>query len=242
MGVDIVQINGALAFRDSTVKGRLYDAIGNNVVKYLEDFASWPVDNTTGDTTLWTKTITEAGAGDTTAVTTDKAGGALLVTCAANENDGLNMQLGGVAGENVKLDGPYPLYCGIKLAINDVDQTDLFFGVGVTDVDWSGGIADGLYFRSIDASAVVNLVLEKDSVESVTAVATLVDDEAITLEFYFDGENVMAWVNGVKVATIAATAVTFPNNEELRLTFEFLTGEATANTATVEWIRMVHIR
>jgi len=190
MSVDMVTINSALVFRDSSIAARLYDAVGSGVVKHEENFAAWPVDDTTGDPTEWEKTITEAGAGNTTTVITDKAGGALLITCAANEDDGVNLQLGQAAGESVKLDGAYPLYCGIRLAVNDADQTDLFFGVGVTDTDWSGGITDGVYFASPDASGAVNFITEKNSVESSVAVATLVDDTFVTPEFYYDGATV----------------------------------------------------
>lgn len=242
MAVDIVQINSAIAFRDSEIPSRLYDAFGEGVVKHLEDFATWPHDDSTGDPTEWTSTITEAGAGDTTQVITDRAGGALLITAAANEDDGVNLQLGQTAGESIKLDGQYPLYCGIRFALGDADQSDIFFGVGVTDTAWSGGITDGLYFSSVDATAVVNIVTEKNSVASEVAVTTLVDAEFVTLEFYFDGANVYAYVDGIQKAVISASAVTFPDDEELRLTLEFLTGEAVANTCTIEWLRMVHIR
>ena len=242
MSVDMVTINDALVFRDSSQKKRLFDAIGPNVIKHLEDFATWSNDDTTGDPTEWEATITEAGSGDTTQVITDRAGGALLITCAANENDGVNLQLGQAAGESIKLDGSSVLYCGIRLAINDVDQTDLFFGVGVTDTDWSGGITDGVYFRSVDGSAVVNIITEKNSIESSAAAVTLVDAAFVTLEFYIDDANVYAYVDDALVSTQSVGAATFPDDEELRLTLEFLTGEAIANTCTIEWLRMVHIR
>ena len=242
MSVDMVTINNALVFRDSALPFRIYDAIGDGVVKHEENFAAWPKDDTTGDPTEWVATMKEAGTGVTTTVITDRAGGALLITTAAGENDGVNMQLGQAAGESVKLEGSYPLYCGIRLAINDADQTDLFFGVGVTDTDWSGGLTDGMYFASEDATAVLSFVTEKNSVASTTAVGTLVDDTFLTMEFWFDGTSVYSYVNGVQVASMAASAATFPNDEELRLTLEFLTGEGTANTCTVEWLRMVHIR
>ena len=173
---------------------------------------------------------------------TDKAGGALLITTAANENDVINLQLGGAAGESVKLEGSYPLYCGIRFAVADADQTDFSFGVGVTDTGWSGGITDGIYFASADQSAAVNFVTEKNSIESTAAVATLEDGAFITLEFYFDGASVHSYVNGVLTSTQVASAATFPDDEELRLTLEFLTGEAAAETCTIEWLRMVHIR
>ena len=242
MTVKMVTINNAVVFRDSHLTERLYDAIGPGVVKHLEDFATWPHDNTTGDPTEWTPTITEAGAGDTTMVITDRAGGALLITADANENDGVNLQLGQTAGESILLDGSYPLYCGIRVALGDADQSDLYFGVGVTDTDWSGGITDGIYFASPDASAVVNFITEKNSVESSAAVGTLTDAVFATLEFYFDGAKVFAYYDGVLMAEINADATTFPDDTELRLTLEFLTGEAIANTCTVEWIRMIHVR
>jgi len=242
MGVDQVSINNALVIRDSSFRHRWYDAFGAGVIKYLQDFITIPSDDTTGDPTEWEVTVVEAGAGDSTAVVTDLAGGALLITTAANDNDGWKMQLGAVAGENVKLEGNFPLYCGIKLAINDVDQTDLFFGVTVTDTDALGAVTDGMYFRSVDESAVVNFVTEKNSVESVTGVATLIDAQYITLEFLFDGVTVYAYVNGVEITSTAALGATFPNDEELRLTLEFLTGEATANTCTIQWLRMIHVR
>lgn len=242
MTVELHAVNNALVLRDNIYTWRWYDAFGSGVVKYLQEFATLPSDDTTGDATEWELTITEAGAGDTTHVVTDRAGGALLITSAGNENDGINMQLGAVAGESVKLDGNYPLYCGIKFAINDVDQTDIFFGVGVTNTDWSGGLTDGLYFRSEDASAVVYLVAEKNSVESVVTAATLADDTYIILEFLFDGSTVYAYADGALQGSIANSSTSFPNDEELRLTLEFLTGEATANTCTVEWLRMIHIR
>jgi hypothetical protein len=242
MGVDLVSVNSALVFRDSAFRHRWYDAFGSGVVKQIEDFATIASDDSTGDPTEWEVTVVEAGAGDSTAVVTDRVGGALLITSAANEDDGWSMQLGATAGESVKLDGNYPLYCGIRLAINDVDQTDFLFGVAVTDTAILGGVTDGMYFRSVDATAVVNFVTEKNSVESETAVATMVDDTYVTLEFLFDGVGVTAYADGVEITSTAAIGATFPNDEELRLSLEFLTGEAVANTCTVEWLRMVYVR
>jgi hypothetical protein len=241
MGVDLVGVNSALVFRDSSLRHRWYDAIGPGVVKQLEDFATIPADDSTNDPTEWKVTVVEVG-GTTTAVITDRVGGAFLISAAGNEDDGWSMQLGGVAGESIKLDGNHPLYCGIRLAINDVDQTDVLFGVAITDTALLGGVTDGMYFRSVDESAVINFVTEKNSVESETAVATLVDDTYITLEFLFDGVGVTAYVNGVEITSTAAIGTTFPNDEEMRLSLEFLSGEATANTCTVEWLRMVYVR
>ena len=241
MGIDLVGVNSALVAQDSDKPFRWYDAFGAGVVKYIQDFATLASDDSTGDAIEWELTITE-GAGNTTHVITDLAGGALLITTGTNENDGISMQLGAAAGENIILNGNYPLYVGATLAINDVDQTDLFLGVGVTDTDWSGGVADAMYFNSVDESAVLNFVTEKNSIASTTAVHTLVDATYVTMEFLYDGTSVYVYIDGVEIAKIDDGISTFPNDELMRLSLEFLTGEGTGNTCTLTELRMIHIR
>lgn len=234
-------VNNATVFYDSAYVNRWYDAIGPDVAKYLQQFLTIPSDDQTGDATEWELTIVEAGA-DTTHVITDAAGGALLITCAGNEDDGLNMQLGAAAGENVDLSGTYSLYCALKFAINDVTQTDILFGVTVTDTDAVTAVTDGLFFRSVDASAVLSLVAEKDSAESVVGVQTMVDGTTYLAEYLFDGSNVYGYVDGTLIGTINVNSPTFPNDELMRLTLHFLSGEAVANTCTVYEMRMIHLR
>ena len=242
MTVETLAVNNALVYRDNIYTHRWLDAFGENVVKYIQDFATLSMDDTTTDPTEWVVTVVEVGAGTSNAILTDQAGGALKITTAGNEDDGWSMQLGQAAGESVKLDGRYPLYVGCKFKINDVDQTDVLFGVAVTDTALLGGVTDGLYFRSVDASAVLNFVAEKDSVESSTAAATLADDTYIVAEYLYYLDTVTAYINGVSIGSITTTSTSFPNDEEMRLSFEFLTGEAVANTCTVEWLKMIHIR
>ena len=240
-------IKSALAFYDADQCGgnRLYDAIGPGIVKYMNEFSHLPVDDQTHDPSEFTVTVVEVGTGNTTAVVTDLAGGALLITCADDDNDGYKMQLGhghGGAGENVGLSGNYPTYFGIRFQGGDVTNSDFLFGLFVTDTTALDGGTDGMYFRSVDASAVLYFVMEKDSLETVSAVDTLADDTWVTAEFYYDGSDVMAYINGTLEATISASDANFPNNELMRLTMEFLTGEDVANTCTIDWVRLIHIR
>jgi hypothetical protein len=114
--------------------------------------------------------------------------------------------------------------------------------VAVTDTAVLGGVTDGMYFRKVDASTSLTFVTEKDSVESSTACATLADATYVTAEFLYYNDTVTAYINGVEQTSTASSAVTFPNDEEMRLTVEFLTGEAVANNCTLEWLRMIHIR
>jgi hypothetical protein len=243
----LVRRAGVIYENDANVCGgnRWYDAYGANVCKYVTDFGSLPADDNTTDPTEFACTVVEAGAGVSTAVLEDVAGGGLIITTAASATDGWSMQLGHPnAGEWLGLSGPYYAYFGTEFAINDADKAGVFLGAAVTDTTLLGGVTDGIYFRSAVDSAVLNFVLEKDSVESISAVATLADDTYVTAEFFWDGPAgyVYAYIDGALVATIAETDASFPNNELLRLSVEFLTGENVADTCKLKWLRLIHIR
>ena len=76
----------------STPQKRILAAWGEGVVKYITDFTQFPTDDTTGDPTEYTSTVVEAGSGNTTIAQTDASGGQVLITTAANENDGGSYQ------------------------------------------------------------------------------------------------------------------------------------------------------
>jgi len=108
--------------------------------------------------------------------------------------------------------------------MSDVTQADALVGFCVTDTTCLDGVDTAVYFRNVDASAVLSFVLEKDTLETTTAVATMVDATDIEVEMFYWGSNIYAYVDGVLMATIADTDTNFPNDELLRLTFEFLDG------------------
>lgn len=231
-------INGALVYYDTT-RQRWIDAIGANVIKYLQDFVALPTDDTTGDPTEWTLTPVEVGAGNSTAVLNTAAGGSLLLTTAANEDDGLNLQL---KGEAFKLESNKPCYFGIKFQVSDAAQTDVLVGLCITDTTLLGGMTDGVYFECLDGSTDINFVLEKNSTEttSAAAVGTLADATDVILEFVWDGSNVDAYVNGTLQTRLAQTNL--PDDEVLTPSIHFLNGAAGAETMTVEWLRVIQLR
>jgi len=237
-------VNNALVYYDSTYSHRWYDAKGPSVAKYLQEFVNLAYDNATGDPLEWVAKVTETGSGNSTAVLTDATGGALLITTDDLENDGWQMQLGGTAGENVKLDGAYHTYFGVQFKVSDATQSDLLLGLCITDTgpDCLGGVTDGMYFRKVDGSTSLAFVTEKNSTEGSTTVDTLANNTVVTAEFLYDGIRVTPFIDGSALATTLASAATFPNDEDLRLTVEFLTGADAAKTMTINWLRMVHLR
>lgn len=216
---------------------RFIDAIGADVVKDVDDFVRGAGVDAAFDNE-WTVTRVEAGAGESTVTRTDAVGGALLITTDANENDGVNMQ--GI-GECFELTSDQVLYFGaFGLKVSDATQSDFFIGLAITDTDILGGVTDRIGFQKLDAATAVTFMLEKDSTETLTSsVHTIVADTAVDLEWFFDGSTVEVFVNGVSVATPAVTNL--PNDEFLRKSIQFLTGEAVAKTFTLDKLVIIQI-
>lgn len=224
-------INGALAYYDGH-RARLIDAIGKNVTKYFFEPSFAQAD--TADPLGFTSTVVEAGAGGTTEFSpSDAKGGAATITTDNAENDGGSYQL---LSERFKLESGTAFYMHAKVEINDVDQTDLFIGLAITDTAILGGVTDRIGFQSVDEDAGLDFLVEKDSTETSEAdVHTLVDATEVEIEFFRDeNDNLYVFVDGVEQTAPALTNL--PDDEELRLSIEFLTGEAAANTCKVsEW-------
>jgi hypothetical protein len=234
--VEARTIKGNLAYCNGNNRKSLLDAIGPDVVKYLDDFTHIPVDDTTGLPTAWTNTLVQTGAGNTTVGSADYSGGALAIVTDNADNDGANCQL---RGESFKLASGNVLYFGVKVKLSETIQSDLFVGLAITDTDILGGITDGIGFKKVDGSATLTFILTKNSTTTTINLAAMADGVETMLEFYFDGTTVEVFVDGVSVATPAVTNLV--DDEELRPSVHFLTGEAAIKTATIDWIRCIQI-
>jgi hypothetical protein len=227
-------VNGNFVWHDTHEK-RWIDAIGPDVCKFLEHFTATPFTGADAPSS-WTVTLVEGGAGESTVALTDGAGGLLLLTTDAAENDGINMQ---VTKEAFKLASGKPCYFGCRFKLSEVTQSDFLVGLCITDTDLLGGMTDGAYFRKVDASAAMVFALEKNSSETTGAAVTLVADTWYVVEFFFDGTNVDFFVDGTIKTRIAQTNL--PDDEELTPSIHLLTGEGVAHTATIDWIRAIQI-
>jgi len=232
------RIAGNLVYVDKAAHlKRILDAIGPDVIKYLDDFVSGvgadaQVDN------FWTVTRVEAGTGESTVTRTDASGGALLLTTDDAENDGLNLQL---LGESFKLAAGTVLYFGIRLKLSEATQSDFFAGLAITDTDILGGVTDRIGFQKLDGETAVKAMLEKDSTETLTASLLTQDADAYhILEFFLSADGTVEFfVDGASAATPPVSNL--PNDEELRVSLHFLAGATGAKTMTVDWIRCVQI-
>lgn len=225
-------VNGALAYWE-THRKRIVDAIGSDVVKYIDDFVSVPGTDATLDP--WTVTLVEAGAGESTVAAGVGGNGTLLITTDAAEDDGVSLQL---KGEAFKLEASKPLYFGARVKISDATQSDFFIGLAITDTAILGGVTDSIGFTKVDGSTALAFVVNKNSTATTaSSLYTVVADTYAIIEFYWDGAALEVFVDGLSVATPAVTNL--PDDEELTPSIEFLAGAAAAKTMNVDWVRVI---
>lgn len=230
------RISGNLAYFDYSVhRKRLISAIGPDVFSFDEDFVRSGI--SAADTWLAaTSTLVEAGAGESTVALTDAAGGHLLITTDAAEDDGVNLQF---SPEAFKLTGFDYFYFGTRLKVSDATQSDLFVGLSVTDTDILGAVTDSLGFLKVDGATTLSAYVNKNSTATTTTVASTIGTSFITLELVHDGSILEAFVDGVSAGAIATTNLC--DDEEMRPSIHFLAGAAAAKTLTVDWLRFIQI-
>ena len=236
MSLKTKYLHNHLVYYPNDNEQRWVEVIGENLTRHVENFVRWPVDETSGDPTEYTFVTVEVG-GTSTVAQSDARGGNMLMTCAGNADDGPQIQL---TGESFMLDGQYPCYFGIRFKLLDVDQTDFLAGLCITDTTLLGGMTDGVYFQTVDESAVLTIEIEKDSLASSGSIATLTDDTWVIAEFYFDGTYIDSYIDGTLQTRLAVTNI--PDDTELTVSLALLSGEGTANTATIDWVRAFQIR
>lgn len=224
--------HNTLLFYDADYEHRWVDAYGPNVRKYSLVDAYHPD----------SCTVTDVSAGVGTSAITGLAsvqGGGWVFTSAANEDDGVQMQ---VKGEFAYFGGPYPAYFGVRFKLSDADQSDVFAGYAIQDTAiLTDGCTDDIGFRVADGAAAVSFLLEKDSAETVHALGAISDDTYVTVELVYDGAQVTYYVDGVEAGSASAALPNFPDDEHMAPALAFLTGDAGADTMTVKWARWIQI-
>ena len=194
---------------------------------YHNDFMTY----NSGD---WTVTTTEAGTGSASEAITSGAGGQLLLTNAAGDNDLDFLQL---KGESFKLSTSKRAYFSARFKVSDVDQSDFVIGLGITDTT-PLDTTDGVFFISADGDAGLDFLIEKDNTNTSTEdVATMSDDTFITVTFYIDPDRTSQVYYSINNAEpVGVTNANLPDDEELTVSFGIQNGEAAAKTMTIDYV------
>lgn len=186
-------------------------------------------------------TVTTVGA--STVAKADAPFGVVTMTTAGAENDGVQIQK---TGESFLLGAGKKAWFKTRFKISDATQSDFAVGLMVTDttaIAASGdGVTDGVFFQKDDGSTSVTLYCQKNTTTGQTSAAsvhTMVADTYVELGWEFDGVRYIKYfVNGVHKGTmdLTATLTTYLPDTDLTMTFAFLTGDAAAITANVDYM------
>ena len=205
-------------------------------------FAPYPSDQTfymyhndffTYNSGDWTITTTEAGSGSASEAVTSSAGGALLLTNAAGDNDLDFLQL---KGEGFKLSTSKKAYFSARFKVSDVDQSDFVMGLGITDTT-PLDTTDGVFFISADGDAGLDFLVEKDNSATTTEdVATMADDTFITVTWFIDPDASKVFYSVNNAAPVGVVNTNLPDDEELTVSFGIQNGEAAAKTMTIDYV------
>lgn len=215
---------------------RMVDAFGD-VTKFIL-MNGEPTDDTTGDPSRFVMTVTEVGTGDTTCVNSVVAEEKLTITTAANEYDGINLQL---KGSQFEIDATKPFQMYAKIKISDATQSDLLIGLASVDTSLlATGTAhavsltgDGLFFLKLDGVTTMSAEVYLDNAETgtadygtaigTTATELLIDYNGSVVNFYIDG-NLVGGFTGSLPDSVMTPSI------------NFRAGAAAAKTMTVyDW-------
>lgn len=204
---------------------------------YFDDFDTFTA-------AQWTITTTEAGGGSATEALTDADGGVLLITNDAADND---LDFFQKVGESFLPTSGKRLAGKFRFKTSDATQSELYFGLMVTDTDpfsstVGDGVTDGIFFMKEDGSTDVGFYVQKDATTgqlTSAAVTTLASDTWTELGFAFDGKRyITLWKDGVQLATVdlTTTLATYLPDTELTISFGLKNGEAVAKTLSIDYI------
>ena len=205
-------------------------------------FAPYPSDQTfymyhndffTYNSGDWTITTTEAGTGSASEAVTSSAGGALLLTNAAGDNDLDFLQL---KGESFKLSTSKKAYFSARFKVSDATESDFVIGLQITDTT-PLATTDGVFFIKDDGDTNLDFIVEKDSTSTdTTAIHTMEDDTFVTVTWFIDPDASKVFYSVNNAAPVSVVNTNLPDDEELTVSFGIQNGEAAAKTMTIDYV------
>jgi hypothetical protein len=209
--------------------------LGSHV--YEEDFYTF----TAGE---WTETDVQ---GANTIAIVDGDGGIITLLLAGADDDEVQLQkiAAGVSVESWLFDPDKRFFIEVLATLTDVTLSQILIGLAITDTTLLAGHSDGISFRKAEGAGDVVLVAEKDSVEVSGAVGTIVDATAFRLQAFYDGQGSDGRLYGAldgAIGSFSLPDVSFPDDEELTISFAVRAGEAAAKTLTLDRIVVIQER
>jgi len=229
---------GQLVFWEAPYRQRWVDAIGPNVIKYINDF------NDEYGTENWVETA----VGTSAVASYDLAGGHILFYTAGDDGDGIQVQkLGGyMATVND------PIYFGVRWQIRGstgMGSCSVAMGLCIEDTTIAGGVSDGIYFYSGSADTTIQLKTVLNSgTPGISTAGTIAVNTYYIDEFYFNGAAttgatvVKHWHDGTYIGEISSSTICGDEALAISLAYMDEAGHASATTGlVVDWVRCIQL-
>ena len=189
-------------------------------------------DIATEDPVGWVTTVVQIGGGTTELSGSPTQGFIGRITNAGGENDGGSYQ---APGQTFRCVSGMKWYAGLGFTASEATHSDLLFGVCVTDTALLTAVSDGVYMECLDEGTGISVVAEKGNSETQTDSLGTMSTSAQIWEMFWDGSNISYWIDGSLVATVSSGNI--PDDEALRISLAFLTGEAGVHTLDIAFLR-----
>jgi len=209
---------------------------------FFDDFNGFVTDTTPAG--KYTITTVEAGGSSATEAIGDAAGGVLVITNDAADNDSDFFQK---IGESFLIAAGKKALFKIRFKVSDATLSDWIAGLVITDTTplaaAGDGATDGIFFQKDSADTDIDFYVQKNATTGQltnTAVASAAaDDTYMTLGFYYNGKrSVELFKNDVMFKTVDLTTApsTYLPDTELTVTFGIQNGEAVAKVMTIDYV------
>ena len=192
----------------------------------------------------WTETDVQ---GANTVAIQNGDGGIITLLLAGADDDEVALQkiAAGISAESWLFDPDKRFFIEILATLSEVLLTEILIGLAITDATLLPAPTDGLYFHKAEGAGLVTLDARKNSVEVSGDVGTIVDATAFRLQAYYDGQGSDGRLYGAldgAVGSFSEPDVSFPDDEELTISFAVRAGEAAAKTLTMDRIVVIQER
>ena len=192
----------------------------------------------------WTETDVQGA--NTVAIAIGDGGLITLLTAGADDDEvQLQRVAAGISVESYLFDPDKRFFIEILATLSEVLLSEVLVGLAITDTTLLAAPTDGLYFHKAEGAGLVTLDARKDDVEVSGDVGTIVDATAFRLQAFYDGQGSDGRLYGAldgAVGSFSTPDVSFPDDEELTISFAVRAGEAAAKTLTLDRIVTIQER
>jgi len=234
-------VNGALVYYDGNDHRKSWlDAMGSNVVKYINDFVVCPRSTIAANVVNnpeWIITHTSAGTGMSEVKSANMRGGVLTLEPASNDNDGIVMQH---QEEAFRTKTDCPLYFGVRYKCDEATQSDFALGLAEHDTAVFTNTSHAIFIKKVDGATAIKLHVVKDeTTDSGTTMGTCSATAWNVDEFLVSSTSkVECWHNNTYIGSVTAG---IPSTD-MAVTMAFLAGAATSTyNLFVDWVRCIQI-